>query len=151
MPSRRPSTPAEAPLEVASAGKPSPARIRAEPASHALAMTKNPGAWCNARNRSAFSCWLDVISGLLANRVVRLGGQGDAAGAGAVPGRLGAVAGTGVCIISGPKPGTYTPWAGGGAAAGGADAWGQPISARAAPIRSTEAISLGMGSSPLFT
>src|SRR6516162_6116163 len=66
MPSRRPSTPAEAPLEVASAGKPSPARIRAEPASHALAIRKNPGAWCSARNRSAFWCWLDAMSGLLA-------------------------------------------------------------------------------------
>src|SRR5215475_4241357 len=66
MPSRRPSTPAEAPLEVARAGKPSPARIRAEPASQALAMTKNPGSRCNAWKRFAFSLWLDVTSGLLA-------------------------------------------------------------------------------------
>src|SRR5271169_4940935 len=39
LPSRRPSTPAEAPLEVASAANPSPAIIRAEPPSHTLAMT----------------------------------------------------------------------------------------------------------------
>src|SRR6266480_4049733 len=66
MPSRRPSTPADAPLEVAKAGKPSPARIRAEPASQALAITKKPGSWCNARKRLAFSIWLDVMLRLLA-------------------------------------------------------------------------------------
>src|SRR5215472_13404294 len=65
MPSRRPSTPAEAPLEVANAEKPSPARIRAEPASQALAITKNPDSWCNERKRLAFSSWVEVMPGLL--------------------------------------------------------------------------------------
>ena len=43
LPSRLPSTPALAPLEVASAGKPSAARTRAEPASHGLAITNARG------------------------------------------------------------------------------------------------------------
>ena len=42
LPSRRPRMPAEAPLDVASAWKPSPARMRAEPASHGLGITKAP-------------------------------------------------------------------------------------------------------------
>src|SRR6185295_19233531 len=46
---------AMAPLEVASAANPSPARIRAEPASQALAMRKAPGPSCSFLNRSAFS------------------------------------------------------------------------------------------------
>ena len=43
VPSRLPSTPACAPLEVASAGNPSAASTRAEPASQALAMTNARG------------------------------------------------------------------------------------------------------------
>ena len=45
LPSRRPSTPAWAPLDVASAGKPRAASARAEPPSHALAMTNARGPW----------------------------------------------------------------------------------------------------------
>ncbi len=44
FPSRRPSVPAEAPEEVASAANPSDAIMRAEPPSQTLAMTKAPGA-----------------------------------------------------------------------------------------------------------
>src|SRR5262249_13816614 len=40
LPSRRPRMPAEAPLEVASAGKPRPARMRAEPASQGVGITR---------------------------------------------------------------------------------------------------------------
>src|SRR5712664_1330313 len=61
LPSRRPKVPAEAPLEVARAWKPSPARMRAEPASHGFAMTNAPGCSCSARNRFALSLWLVVI------------------------------------------------------------------------------------------
>ncbi len=42
-PSRRPNVLAKAPLEVASASKPIPARTRAEPTSHTLAKMKAPG------------------------------------------------------------------------------------------------------------
>ena len=58
FPSRRPSVPAQAPLDVASAAKPSPARTRAEPASHGLGITKAPGRSWRARNRAALSLWL---------------------------------------------------------------------------------------------
>ena len=54
-PSRRPSTPACAPLEVASAGNPSAARARAEPASHAFAITNARGPRCRARRVAALS------------------------------------------------------------------------------------------------
>ena len=54
-PSSRPSVAADAPLEVASAAKPSPASTRAEPPSHALAITNTAGAWWSSRKRRAFS------------------------------------------------------------------------------------------------
>jgi hypothetical protein len=57
--------PAEAPLEVARAWKPSAARMRAEPASHGLGITKAPGASWRARKRMALSLWLTVMVGLL--------------------------------------------------------------------------------------
>ena len=60
-PSRRPSTPAAAPLEVAMASKPSPASRRAEPASQALGMMKVPGRWCSARKRLALSLCVGFI------------------------------------------------------------------------------------------
>src|SRR5207244_4492289 len=47
LPSRRPRTPAEAPLDVASAWKPSAARMRTDPASQGFGITNAPGAWCN--------------------------------------------------------------------------------------------------------
>src|SRR5688572_878400 len=53
MPSRLPSVPACAPLDVASAWKPRPARTRAEPASQAFAMTKQRA--CSALNVSALA------------------------------------------------------------------------------------------------
>src|SRR5471032_638214 len=62
LPSRLPSTPALAPLDVASASKPMPASMRAEPPSHGLAITKAPGASCRARNFLALSAWLTVMS-----------------------------------------------------------------------------------------
>ena len=65
LPSRRPSVPASAPLEVASAWKPSAARMRAEPASHGFGITNAPGASWRARKRAAFSLWLTVMMGLL--------------------------------------------------------------------------------------
>ena len=68
LPSRLPSTPALAPLEVASAWKPSAASTRAEPASHGLAITNARGPSWSARKRAALSLWLVVISGLLAVR-----------------------------------------------------------------------------------
>src|SRR5260370_1202055 len=61
----RPRVPAWAPLEVARAWKPSAARMRAEPPSHGLGITKAPGAWCSARNRAAFSLWLIGMTALL--------------------------------------------------------------------------------------
>ena len=64
-PSRRPSVPAKAPLDVASAGKPRPARMRAEPASQGLGITNAPGPWCRARKRSALSLWLKLMKLLL--------------------------------------------------------------------------------------
>jgi hypothetical protein len=54
LPSSRPSVPAEAPLDVASAGKPCEARMRAVPPSQQLAMTKVP-LRCRARKRCARS------------------------------------------------------------------------------------------------
>src|SRR6266446_1792691 len=72
LPSRRPRTPAAAPLEVASAWKPSPARMRADPASQGLGITKTPGASWSARNRAALSLWLAVMrSSLPGERVGR--------------------------------------------------------------------------------
>jgi hypothetical protein len=68
LPSRLPSTPALAPLEVASAGKPSAASTRAEPASYGLAITNACGSSWSVRKRVALSLWLVVISGLLAVR-----------------------------------------------------------------------------------
>src|SRR3989442_9287944 len=68
LPSRLPSTPALAPLEVASAGKPSAASTRAEPASHGLAITNARGPWCSARKRAALSLWLVVMRSLLVVR-----------------------------------------------------------------------------------
>src|SRR3989442_205937 len=62
LPSRRPSTPAQATLEVASAWEPRPARMRADPAYHGLGITNAPGPLCNARKRAALSSWLMVIS-----------------------------------------------------------------------------------------
>ena len=55
LPSRRPSMPAEAPLDVASAWKPSAVRMRAEPASHGFGITNAPGDSCSFRNASALS------------------------------------------------------------------------------------------------
>src|SRR5438093_685872 len=55
LPSRRPSVPAQAPLEVASAWKPRPARMRAEPGSQGLGITNAPGPWCSCRNRRVLS------------------------------------------------------------------------------------------------
>ena len=57
-PSRRPSTFADAPLEVASASNPSPASRRAEPASQTFAITNARGCACRAWNFVALSCWL---------------------------------------------------------------------------------------------
>src|SRR6188768_726204 len=57
LPSSRPSVPADAPLDVASAAKPSDVRMRAEPPSQQLAMTKAPLV-CNARNACARSNWV---------------------------------------------------------------------------------------------
>ena len=54
-----------APLEVASAWKPSAARMRAEPASQGFGITNAPGASWRARKRAAFSLWLTVMMGLL--------------------------------------------------------------------------------------
>ena len=54
-PSRRPSAPAQAPLDVASAAKPSPASTRADPPSHGFGITNAPGPSWSARNRAAFS------------------------------------------------------------------------------------------------
>ncbi len=61
LPSRRPSVPAQAPLDVARAAKPSPARTRAEPASQGLGITKALDRSCSARKRTALSCWLIVM------------------------------------------------------------------------------------------
>src|SRR5947208_2390130 len=66
LPSRRPRVPAQAPLEVASAWKPSPARMRAEPASQGFGITNAPGPWCRARKRATLSFSLMVcLSGSL--------------------------------------------------------------------------------------
>src|SRR4051812_39094608 len=54
LPSRRPSVPADAPLDVASAGNPSEARMRAVPPSQQLAMRNVPDA-CRSRKRVARS------------------------------------------------------------------------------------------------
>src|SRR6185312_2318174 len=62
LPSRRPNVPAEAPLEVASAWKPRPARSLAEPASQGFAMTNARDPACRASNRCAFSDWLAIES-----------------------------------------------------------------------------------------
>src|SRR3954470_20834772 len=56
-PSRRPSTPAAAPLEVASAWKPRPARMRAEPPSQGFGMTNAPGPSWSCLKRAALSAW----------------------------------------------------------------------------------------------
>ena len=64
-PSRRPSRPADAPLEVASAGNPSAAIILAEPPSHTLAITNASGASCRERNCFALSARVTVIRRLL--------------------------------------------------------------------------------------
>ena len=48
-------------LVVASASKPSPARMRALPTSQGLGMTKVPGRSCNARKILALSDWLGAI------------------------------------------------------------------------------------------
>src|SRR5262249_24739654 len=53
-----------APLDVASAWKPSAARTRAEPASHGLGITKAPGPSWRARNRMALSLWVAVMGGV---------------------------------------------------------------------------------------
>src|SRR5690348_1221097 len=71
-PSRRPSKPAEAPLEVANAAKPSPAIIRAEPPSQTLATTNVPGASCSARKTFALSDWVTGIGNLLHPAVIRV-------------------------------------------------------------------------------
>src|SRR5262249_1261900 len=65
LPSRRPSRPADAPLEVASAANPNAAIILAEPPSHTLAMTNASGAACRARNCFALWIWVTVIPLLL--------------------------------------------------------------------------------------
>jgi hypothetical protein len=54
-PSRRPSVAAKPLLVVASASNPSDASSLAEPASHALTSSSGSSAWCNCRNRCAFS------------------------------------------------------------------------------------------------
>ena len=54
-----------APLDVASAGKPSAVSTRAEPASHGLAITNARGPWWSARKRAALSLWLIVMADLL--------------------------------------------------------------------------------------
>src|SRR5262249_7967977 len=64
LPSRRPSTPAAAPLDVASAWKPSAARARAEPASPGVGITKAPGPSWRAGNRMALSLWVAVMGGV---------------------------------------------------------------------------------------
>src|SRR5205085_10636739 len=53
-PRRRPSGKAKPELVVASARKPTPASIRAEPASHGFGITKGSPSW-SARNTRAFS------------------------------------------------------------------------------------------------
>src|SRR5215510_5741957 len=68
-PSRLPSTPASAPLDVARAWKPRPARMRAEPASHGLGIRKAPGPWCSARKRVALSLWVAAMGFLHAGSV----------------------------------------------------------------------------------
>jgi hypothetical protein len=60
-PSRRPSTPADALLDVASAWNPSLASAWAEPASHGFGITKARGPACRERKRVALSCWVGVI------------------------------------------------------------------------------------------
>ena len=60
-PSRRPSKPADAPLEVANALKPIAAIIRAEPPSHTFAMTNGSGDSCRARNCLALSAWVTLF------------------------------------------------------------------------------------------
>ena len=57
--------PAEAPLEVANAWKPSAVRMRAEPASHGFGITKAPGPSCSLRNAAALSLWLTAMMVLL--------------------------------------------------------------------------------------
>src|SRR6185312_7129301 len=83
MPSRRPSIPADAPLDVASATKPSPARMRAEPASQALPIRKAPGWACNAWKRLALSAWVAVMVRLLP-RVWCVGAANRQAAGGAI-------------------------------------------------------------------
>jgi hypothetical protein len=55
------STPADAPLDVASAWNPRLVRIRAEPASQAFATRNARGPWCSAEKRVALSDWLAVM------------------------------------------------------------------------------------------
>lgn len=57
-PSFRPRAQAEAALEVASASKPTPARMRAEATSQGFGITNMPGPSCSARKRAAFSFWV---------------------------------------------------------------------------------------------
>src|SRR6185503_21330607 len=61
-PSRRPSVNARPALVVVRASKPSPARIRAVPASHGFGITKAPARACSARKRSPFSSWVTGIA-----------------------------------------------------------------------------------------
>src|SRR5687767_8547023 len=86
LPSRRPSVPAEAPLEVASAWKPSAARMRAEPASHGLGITNASGPVCSARKRTALSCWvvamIVLLPGQRVGRPARVGAGREHAGLG---------------------------------------------------------------------
>ena len=62
--SRRPSVNAKPALVVASASKPSPARIRAVPTSQGLGMTKAPARRCRAQNAFARSVALAGIGKL---------------------------------------------------------------------------------------
>ena len=71
-PSRRPSTPAAAPLEVASASKPRPASSFAEPTSHGLGMTKARGPAWSSRRRRALSAVEVGMAGIVAARARRL-------------------------------------------------------------------------------
>jgi hypothetical protein len=61
-PSRNPAENAAPALVEASASNPSAARMRAEPASHGLGMTKAPGRSCRARNAATLAAVLLVLA-----------------------------------------------------------------------------------------